>query len=96
MLKTKDFYYDLPEELIAQTPVYPRDSSRLMVYDRENDMVCHEHFYDLPKYLKRNTRKNLKTPELSISIHLLMMRLRALYALTADIYGHARTMTAML
>lgn len=53
MLKTKDFYYDLPEELIAQTPVYPRDSSRLMVYDRANDKVCHEHFYDLPKYLKK-------------------------------------------
>ena len=53
MLKTKDFYYDLPEELIAQTPVYPRDASRLLVYDREKDSVLHEHFYDLPKYLKK-------------------------------------------
>ncbi len=53
MLKTKDFYYDLPEELIAQTPVYPRDSSRLLVYDREKDSVSHERFYDLPKYLKK-------------------------------------------
>ena len=50
MLKTKDFYYDLPEELIAQTPVYPRDASRLLVYDREKDSVLHEHFYDLPKF----------------------------------------------
>ena len=53
MLKTKDFYYDLPEELIAQTPVYPRDSSRLLVYDRKTDTVNHEHFYDLTKYLKK-------------------------------------------
>ncbi len=52
MLKTKDFYYDLPEELIAQTPVYPRDSSRLLVYDRASDTVSHEHFYDLPSHLK--------------------------------------------
>lgn len=47
MLKTSDFYYDLPEELIAQTPVYPRDSSRLLVYDRKNDRVEHKHFYDI-------------------------------------------------
>ena len=53
MLKTSDFNYDLPKDLIAQTPVYPRDSSRLMVYDRETDEVRHEHFYDLTKYLKK-------------------------------------------
>lgn len=53
MLKTSDFNYDLPKELIAQTPVYPRDSSRLMVYDRSTDKVEHEHFYDLTKYLKK-------------------------------------------
>lgn len=53
MLKTSDFNYDLPKELIAQTPVYPRDSSRLMVYDRATDEVRHEHFYDLIKYLKK-------------------------------------------
>lgn len=53
MLKTSDFNYDLPKELIAQTPVYPRDSSRLMVYDRATDEVRHEHFYDLTKYLKK-------------------------------------------
>ena len=53
MLKTSDFNYDLPKELIAQTPVYPRDSSRLMVYDRATDEVRHEHFYDLTKHLKK-------------------------------------------
>lgn len=53
MLKTSDFNYELPKELIAQTPVYPRDSSRLMVYDRATDEVRHEHFYDLTKYLKK-------------------------------------------
>ena len=53
MLKTSDFNYDLPKELISQTPVYPRDSSRLMVYDRATDEVRHEHFYDLTKYLKK-------------------------------------------
>ena len=36
VLKTHDFYYDLPEELIAQTPLEKRDSSRLMVLNREN------------------------------------------------------------
>lgn len=47
MLKTSDFYYDLPEELIAQTPVYPRDSSRLLVYDRQNDKISDAHFKDI-------------------------------------------------
>ena len=39
MLKTSDLYYDLPEELIAQTPVYPRDSSKLLIYDRKTDSI---------------------------------------------------------
>ena len=39
MLSTKDFYYDLPEERIAQTPAEPRDSSRLMIYNRAADNV---------------------------------------------------------
>ena len=52
MLKTSDFYYDLPEELIAQTPVEPRDSSRLLVYNRQTDEVCHRHFRDIGDYLK--------------------------------------------
>lgn len=51
-MKTSDFDYNLPEELIAQTPVYPRDHSRLLVYNRENDKVFHKHFYDLVDFLK--------------------------------------------
>lgn len=51
MLKTSDFYYDLPEELIAQTPLEPRDSSRLLVYDRKTDSVSHRHFRDVGDYL---------------------------------------------
>ena len=50
--KKSDFYYDLPEELIAQTPAEPRDSSRLLVYDRAADSVHHEIFRDVAKYLK--------------------------------------------
>ena len=50
--KTKDFYYDLPEELIAQTPLKKRDTSRLMVLDRETGAVTHKHFYDILDYLK--------------------------------------------
>ena len=52
-LKTSDFYYDLPEELIAQTPAEPRDSSRMLVYNRESDTISHEHFYDITKHLKK-------------------------------------------
>ncbi len=51
-MKTSDFDYYLPEELIAQTPVEPRDSSRLLVYNREDDKIYHEHFYDIKKFLK--------------------------------------------
>ncbi len=50
-MKTRDFYYDLPEELIAQTPLEKRDSSRLMVLDRETGAVTHRHFYDILDYL---------------------------------------------
>ncbi len=46
-MKKSDFYYDLPEELIAQTPIEPRDHSRLMVLDRSKEGVEHKHFYDL-------------------------------------------------
>ena len=52
-MKTHDFYYDLPEELIAQTPLEKRDTSRLMVLDRETGEVTHKHFYDILDYLKR-------------------------------------------
>ena len=51
-MKTKDFWYDLPEELIAQTPLERRDASRLMVMDRLTGVVTHRHFYDLIDYLK--------------------------------------------
>ena len=50
--KTSDFYYDLPEELIAQTPLQQRDSSRLMVLDRQTGQVRHQHFYDIVDYLQ--------------------------------------------
>ena len=51
-LKTKDFYFDLPEELIAQTPLERRDSSRLLVLDKATGAVNHKHFFDLPSFLK--------------------------------------------
>ena len=51
-MKTKDFWYDLPEELIAQTPLQHRDSSRLMVLDRATGDVAHKHFYDILDYLQ--------------------------------------------
>ena len=46
-LATKDFWYDLPEELIAQTPLEKRDTSRLMCLDRKTGEVTHKHFYDI-------------------------------------------------
>ena len=51
-LKTSDFYYDLPEELIAQTPAEPRDSSRLLVYHRDTKQIEHRIFHDIVEYLK--------------------------------------------
>lgn len=51
-LKKSDFYYDLPEELIAQTPVEPRDSSRMLVYNRVEDRVEHKIFRDIKQYLR--------------------------------------------
>ena len=50
-MKTHDFYFDLPEELIAQTPLQRRDGSRLLVLDRESGAWEHRHFYDLPELL---------------------------------------------
>lgn len=47
-----DFDYDLPEELIAQTPIEPRNASRLMVLDPRKETIRHEHFYDLGKFLE--------------------------------------------
>jgi len=51
-LRTADFYYDLPEELIAQHPMEKRDTSRLMVLDRASGELSHRHFYDILDYLK--------------------------------------------
>lgn len=51
-MNKSDFYYDLPSELIAQTPIEPRDSSRLLVYDKNSDTVTHRHFFDLPELLR--------------------------------------------
>ena len=50
-MKTHDFWYDLPEELIAQTPLQRRDGSRLMVLNRETGEIEHKHFYDIIDYL---------------------------------------------
>lgn len=52
-MKTSDFYYDLPEELIAQTPLEPRDSSRLMVLSRQTGEIAHKHFYDIIDFLNK-------------------------------------------
>lgn len=51
-MKTSDFYYDLPEELIAQTPIVQRDSSRLMTVKRNSGEVEHHHFHELPDFLR--------------------------------------------
>ena len=51
LLSKKSYYYDLPEELIAQTPLEPRDSSRLLVYDRKTGQIEHKIFHDIIDYL---------------------------------------------
>lgn len=51
-MDVKDFYYDLPEELIAQDPLEKRSNSRLMVLDKESGDVTHRHFYDIKQYLR--------------------------------------------
>ncbi len=51
-MKKTDFYYDLPEELIAQTPLERRDGSRLMLLDKATGKIEHRHFYELPAFLK--------------------------------------------
>ncbi len=53
LLLKSSYFYDLPEELIAQTPVEPRDSSRLLVYHRKSDSLEHKIFHDLPNFLKK-------------------------------------------
>ena len=49
----KTYYYDLPQELIAQTPIEPRDHSRMLVYNRKGQTIEHKHFYDILNYLKK-------------------------------------------
>ena len=51
-MKTSDFYYDLPQELIAQTPLERRDGSRLLTLNRFTGATAHHHFYELPDFLK--------------------------------------------
>ena len=51
-MKTSDFMYDLPERLIAQTPLQRRDASRLLVLDKSTGQTGHRHFYDLPDFLR--------------------------------------------
>ena len=51
-MKKSHFYYDLPKELIAQTPIEPRDHSRMMVLSRKSNTIEHKHFYDFIDYLE--------------------------------------------
>ena len=53
-LKTSDFFYELPDELIAQTPAVPRDSARMLVYSKATDKVEHKIFRDILDYLTPN------------------------------------------
>ncbi len=53
LLNKKSYYYDLPERLIAQTPIEPRDHSRLLVYHIPTKQIEHKHFYDIKDYLKK-------------------------------------------
>lgn len=52
-LLKSSYYYDLPEELIAQTPIEPRDHSRLLVYKRDSGEIFHKHFYDIVDFLQK-------------------------------------------
>ncbi len=51
-MKRSDFYYELPQELIAQTPLEPRDSSRLLAMDKKNGEINHRTFRDVLDYFK--------------------------------------------
>lgn len=51
-MNTSDFFYNLPEELIAQTPIEPRDASRMMVLHRDSDRIEHKHFFDIINFLQ--------------------------------------------
>ncbi|RME84500.1 MAG: tRNA preQ1(34) S-adenosylmethionine ribosyltransferase-isomerase QueA [Caldilineae bacterium] len=51
-MRTADFDYELPQELIAQTPIEPRDHARMLVLNRADGAISHQHIYDLPHYLR--------------------------------------------
>lgn len=51
-MKKSDFYFELPQELIAQTPIEKRDESRLLIYNKCTDKISHKHFYDIIDYLE--------------------------------------------
>ena len=53
-MKTADFDYELPQELIAQDPLEQRDSSRLLILDKKTGEIEHKHFYDIVDYLDNN------------------------------------------
>lgn len=54
LLLKESYFYDLPPELIAQTPIEPRDNSRLLIYDRKNNTISHKHFKDIIDFLTDN------------------------------------------
>jgi S-adenosylmethionine:tRNA ribosyltransferase-isomerase len=51
-MRVSEFDYELPEELIAQDPIFPRDNSRLMVIDKKNKSIVHKKFYNLIEFLR--------------------------------------------
>lgn len=54
LTKTSTYFYDLPQSYIAQTPIEPRDHSRLLVFDKKTNQIDHKHFYDVIDYLKKD------------------------------------------
>ena len=52
-MELKEFYYDLPEELIAQVPIKQRDMSRLLVFDKSSGKIEHKRFHDIIEYLNK-------------------------------------------
>jgi S-adenosylmethionine:tRNA ribosyltransferase-isomerase len=53
MLKKEDYNFNLPKNLIAQTPLSPRDSSRLLLLDKKDGKISHDFFYNLDKHLNK-------------------------------------------
>lgn len=61
--RKSDFYYELPDELIAQTPAEPRDSSRLLIYDRNTKKIEDRIFRDIKEYVKAGTSSSSTIPK---------------------------------